>query len=447
LGIAFDAIHSNGLVVPIQVQALQPLLSCTTLCALVGGVARVFFLPDNRLLMLYTLACGSVFLLTFLALANPLKVNLLANRWLGLFLFCLGCTLLGKVLPETTAAARYPVIPGLLELTQLAMAPALYLSVVHFTAPRRDFRPRDWLHFLPWLLFVLYMLPLLLPGPPPGPLPLPGWAVALLRRLIFASVKVQAIAYWLAAYLGLARHQRDIRRVASQLEYMDLQWLKYMLWGLAGLVLLWLNELFLRVGWLMALTPVGYLVAVYYLAYQGLRQREVFAFSAPACAELQEILQEASAKEPIETALAPAKQPRLSATQLAYWQTKLRELLEVQKFYLEADLSLPTLAQKAGLSTHELSYVLNEGFGVNFFQFINGYRVEEAKRLLGSAQHQHLSIVGIAFEAGFSSKTTFNTTFKKVTGLSPSQYMQALRDANASQNELPSLLSPIGPVG
>lgn len=399
--------------------------------------------------MLYTLACGSVFLLAFLAFANPMKVNVLANRWLGLFLFCLGCTLLGRVLPGTAAAARYPVLPGLLELTYLAMAPALYLSVVLFTAPQRDFRPIDALHFLPWLLFLCYLTPLLLPGPPRGQIPLPGWAALVLRNLIFASTKVQAVAYWVAAYVCLLRHQRHIRRVASQLEHINLQWLRHVLWGLAVLVLLWLNELFLHIGWVLTLTPISYLAAVYYVAYCALRQREVFAFPEAARADLQELLQEADAPaaESIEPG-KPMRQPRLSPTQLRYWQDRLRQLLETEKVYLEADLSLPGLAQKAGLTTHELSFVLNEGFGVNFFQLINGYRVEEAKRLLVAGQHQHLSMVGIAFEAGFSSKTTFNTTFKKVTGLSPSQFVQEQQaEATPSAEASGDLLPPISTAG
>jgi AraC-like DNA-binding protein len=396
--------------------------------------------------MLYTLACGSVFLLAFLAFANPMRVNVLANRWLGLFLFCLGCTLLGRALPGTAVVVHYPKLPGLLELTQLAMAPALYLSVVQFTAPKCDFRSANALHFLPWLLFLCYLTPLLLPGRPPGQLPLPRWAALVLQTLIFASTKVQAVVYWVAAYVCLARHQRHIRQVASQLEYINLQWLRHVLWGLAVLVLLWLNELFLHIGWALVLTPVSFLAAVYYLAYCALRQREVFAFPAPARAELQEMLQEAAAPA---TPVEPVRQPRLSASQLQYWQTQLQVLLTTEKVYLEAALSLPGLAQKAGLTTHELSFVLNEGFGVNFFQLINGYRVEEAKRLLTSAQHQHLSMVGIAFEAGFSSKTTFNTTFKKVTGLTPSQFSQQGQAGKAPLPEPPgrAWLPPMGSAG
>jgi AraC-like DNA-binding protein len=354
--------------------------------------------------------------------------------------------LLGRVLPSTAVAAHYPSLPGWLELTRLAMAPAFYLSVVQFTAPNRPPRWRDELHFLPWLLFLLIMLPLLLGWWSLGPVP--SWVALVSRPLVFAAPKVQAIGYWLGAYLALQRHQRHLLQLTAQPEPVDLQWLKQVLWGLALLVGLWLNELFFHLGWVLALTPVGYLGAVLYLAHYALRQPEVFAFPAPVRAEIEELWQQESPALPSPVPAAP-KQARLSPSQVVYWQQRLLQLLETEKAYLEADLSLPALAERAGLSTHELSYVLNEGFGVNFFQFINAYRVAEVQRLLASAQHQHLSIVGIAFEAGFSSKTTFNTTFKKVTGLTPSQFLQQVRAGSAPQPAPPgrAWLPPMGSVG
>lgn len=398
--------------------------------------------------LFYSLACGGLLLLAFLLSTNALRVNRLANRWLGIFLACVGCVLLGRILPGTPVAAHYPNLPGWLELTRLAMAPAFYLSVVQFTAPNRSWEWRDGLHFLPWLLFLLAMLPMLLGWQPMGLVLLPGGVAVVGRIVVFATPKVQAIGYWLAAYLALRRHQRHLLHLTAQPEPIDLQWLKQVLWGLALLVGLWLNELFFHLGWVLTLTPVGYFGAVFYLAYYALRQPEVFAFPAPVRAEIQELWQQDSPElsDPVPDAV---KQARLSPSQVAYWQQQLGQLLETEKVYLEADLSLPTLAQRAGLSTHELSYVLNEGFGVNFFQFINAYRVAEAQRLLASAQHQHLSMVGIAFEAGFNSKTTFNTTFKKVTGLTPSQFLQQVRASSAPQPGPPgsAQLPPIGAVG
>jgi len=82
------------------------------------------------------------------------------------------------------------------------------------------------------------------------------------------------------------------------------------------------------------------------------------------------------------------------------------------------------------VSVHDLSYLLNEGFGKNFFQFINSYRVAEAKRLMLSEKNRHLNLLGIAYSAGFNSKTTFNTAFKRETGMSPSMFVQQFKNHN-----------------
>ena len=96
--------------------------------------------------------------------------------------------------------------------------------------------------------------------------------------------------------------------------------------------------------------------------------------------------------------------------------------MEKEKIFLDNDLDLPTVAEKLGISIHETSFLINEVTKDNFYNYINKYRVEEAKRLLASTAMENLNILGIAFGSGFNSKTTFNTTFKKIVGVSPSQY-------------------------
>ncbi|MEF9477974.1 helix-turn-helix domain-containing protein [Chryseobacterium sp. 1B4] len=95
--------------------------------------------------------------------------------------------------------------------------------------------------------------------------------------------------------------------------------------------------------------------------------------------------------------------------------------MEIQKPYLDSELNLIRLAEMLSVSTHHLSYVINTGFGKNFFQYVNEYRIDHAKKLLKEPDSK-LSILGIAYESGFNSKTSFNTTFKKVTGQTPSEF-------------------------
>jgi AraC-like DNA-binding protein len=390
--------------------------------------------------MLYVVACGGILLLAFLLGTTPRRVNRLANGCLTLFLLCLGGVLLARATPAAGTLLP-PELLGWLELLRLAMAPALYLSVVQFIAPHRRVRALDAVHFVPWLLFLLLRLPPLL-GYATGFAAWPAGVAALVRMLVLATPKVQAVGYWLAAYLLLRRYQRRLPLPTTQLEPRHFRWLHRLLWGLAMLIGIWLLELLAPTNRGLPLLPAIYLGAVGYLAYYALRQPEAVAFLQSAQLALPARLPAYDQPAPPAPAELPGRQPRLSPSQLAHCQQQLLHLLETTKPYLQPDLSLPTLAQQAGFSTHELSYVLNEGLGVNFFQLLNRYRVEEAKRLLASAQHRHLSVLGIAFEAGFSSKTTFNTAFKKATGLSPSQFLASLPPRGGSAPEPPVAVAP-----
>jgi len=91
------------------------------------------------------------------------------------------------------------------------------------------------------------------------------------------------------------------------------------------------------------------------------------------------------------------------------------------KPYLYSNLTVEQLARKLEVQPRELSRAINQGLGQNFFEFVSGYRVAEAKRQLGDAANTD-SILQIMYESGFNSKSVFNTAFKRATGKTPSQY-------------------------
>lgn len=99
---------------------------------------------------------------------------------------------------------------------------------------------------------------------------------------------------------------------------------------------------------------------------------------------------------------------------------KLRAVMADEKPFLQSGFSLPDLAQKLGTTIHTLSQVINEGLGKNFFEMTAEYRVEEAKRLL--KEKQNIKVEEIAEQVGYNSKSSFNTAFKKVTGMTPSEF-------------------------
>jgi len=120
------------------------------------------------------------------------------------------------------------------------------------------------------------------------------------------------------------------------------------------------------------------------------------------------------------------KKTRFSKEEIQNFSQRLDALMRDEKLYLDSELSLNDLSERMALSVHQLSELINQGHGLNFNDYINQFRVEEFKNLLQQSRFANDTLLAVAFEAGFNSKTTFNTSFKKFTGLTPSQYKRTL---------------------
>ena len=115
-------------------------------------------------------------------------------------------------------------------------------------------------------------------------------------------------------------------------------------------------------------------------------------------------------------------QSKLSRQDLDTLKTELENMMTAKKPYLNTKLMKAELATMLGISNPELARLLNERIGMNFFDFINYYRIKEFIALAKSDKAQNLTLFGVAQEAGFNSKTTFNKSFKNLMGTSPSTY-------------------------
>jgi ligand-binding sensor domain-containing protein/AraC-like DNA-binding protein len=101
---------------------------------------------------------------------------------------------------------------------------------------------------------------------------------------------------------------------------------------------------------------------------------------------------------------------------------KLNHLMEEEKLYRDEDISLPFLAEKLSITHHQLSQVLNDGIKQKFFDYINVYRLEEAKKIMTDPEGKNMKIQSIAYDVGFKTLTSFYKTFKKHTGMTPGRY-------------------------
>src|SRR6187402_1524706 len=213
--------------------------------------------------IIYAITAGSIFILCLSLLATPRKVNVNANYWLSLFLLSFGCILLNWVLTDTNVYEEYPVFMPVLEITRFAMSPALYFSVVYFTEPERRFSRTDYLHFLPFAIFLFFIFTVIT-GLNKTFLfswfgNLPEGLKQGIGLVVFLSVKIQMFLYWILSFVRLVRHTRNIRLFASTTNPVSLWWLRYFLLGVAGGLLLSVNEAML-VPDLVPLTPWGYLL-------------------------------------------------------------------------------------------------------------------------------------------------------------------------------------------
>ena len=106
------------------------------------------------------------------------------------------------------------------------------------------------------------------------------------------------------------------------------------------------------------------------------------------------------------------------------WKERIARLFETERLYEEPELTLQDVAQQLQTNISVLSRLVNRSFGMNFNDLVNAYRVQRVIELMQQGQHQSQTLLALAFEAGFNSKTTFNRAFKKQTGLSPKVYLQ-----------------------
>lgn len=138
-----------------------------------------------------------------------------------------------------------------------------------------------------------------------------------------------------------------------------------------------------------------------------------------------------SVKEQVREFLSQKSRKKYEASNLTPEQeevylSKLLRYMKEEKPHLNSELTVKRLAGGLSLSYRDISQVINERTGMHFHDFVNRYRVEEAKRLLReSIIRDELSILSIAYEVGFNSKSSFNTAFKKAAGITPSQYRKA----------------------
>lgn len=348
------------------------------------------------------------------------------NRFLALYIFC---TSVIMALPFFLQIAGwrnsffimpFPLLPG----------PLLYLYLLSFkeTVTVKKAAP----HFIAFVIFFflvkwnLIIVDKLYPNSTEVP-------TAALRRpatmLLSLARIAQQLFYYFLARKTLIRYQDAIRHLFSETSRIDLSWAKFLVNGYLVLVLTFVVIFPLILSYpayfnlLLLLNMAVGTPYLYVASYRGFRQLSIW--QAQPGIKKEEV--EAAIHSVEEATSAEADKPKTAKTgvgaeKIEEMVQKITWLMEHEKLYQETELTLQQLAAKLQVPNYQVSQALNEGMSKSFYDLINGYRVEEAKRLLANPDNRNYTILSVGFEAGFNSKTTFNTVFKKFSGLTPTAY-------------------------
>ena len=358
------------------------------------------------------------FFFEFLLLAKRSKS--LSDKILAVWMFVIGLHLFLYYLYTKGLDFEYPHVLGIGNPLPLIHGPLLFLYTGSLTGYFPRWKPLYLLHFLPVLLFFLYYREFYFSSGPekinffhelrihPDPV----------YRYMFPAIIASGFSYLFFTFLLFRSHRRYIlNNLSYSNEKNNLHWLRNLLAGLLGIWVVVLAGHFLLEGpWADDAIYGSVTVFVGFIGFFGLRQGNIFInlSGGPAPETAKSENQQRYAKSGLkEQKAAEVKQ-------------MLIELMEVKKVYLDENVSLPQLAGILNIHPNYLSQVINEGFRKNFYDYINAYRVEEFKRMVVSGKHRNRTLLALALDCGFSSKASFNSSFKKLTQTTPSEFVKSI---------------------
>jgi AraC-like DNA-binding protein len=305
--------------------------------------------------------------------------------------------------------------------------PLLYLFVYYLTTNTSRFKSIHILHFLLFAIaFITRVAMIIQHG---RDVKEPDGAGELIA---FELLVIQILLYNIYAIKRLDRYQHNILQTWSNIDLKDLSWLRRLLLFITGIYAFSFLLTHLLLFGIDDVTPfyilvqVAITVSIYIMSYMVLFRSNLFIPEVRRSIEIAAIEEENIVQEP---ELLRYRKSGLKPEQARKYLEELQSLMDKEKPFKNPDLTVYTLAQLLGISRNHLTQVLNEELKLSFFEFINAYRIEEAKSLLLHPDFAHLNLPGIAVEAGYRSKTTFFTNFRKITGHTPQEWVRNQKES------------------
>lgn len=304
----------------------------------------------------------------------------------------------------------------------LLHGPMLYIYTATLTQQHPSIRKQWGWHFIPALLIYSMLVPFFMLSQPERLSIFASkghgyeWFFMIQRILVLAS----GVIYVTLSLLVLRNHKQTVKDNYSQTEQVDLIWLRYLIYATA---LVWVAVFLKNDVIIFSLVALFVLL----LGYFGNKQVGIFTTFNSTISETTATTEMAAAQEaPLTQAGSTGKylKSNLSEANLREIHQRLLTAMNEQRLFLNAELTITDLANTLAVHPNHLSQVINSLESKTFYDFINHKRVEEFKRIMALPESQKYTLLGLAFECGFNSKTAFYRNFKNITGQSPTQYLK-----------------------
>lgn len=344
------------------------------------------------------------------------KQNHSANIFLSIVIFTLSAELLASVYYAKGWYLSNIHFSGFTYPIPLTYGPLFYFYVKFLTKKSERFYLIDLIHFAPFVIVYLIMLPVFF-YPTAEKLTFVQMMMldkqSLIYDVIETFIPIQGVIYTIIVARLVLEYNKQIKENFSNIEKINLEWLKYLTFGM---IFCWstvagshIVAFFLDASQSFEIVlHIAISIIIYSIGYLNLSQPEIFMRS-----------QDSTDKDEVTVKYKKSGLDDSSAKEI---QNKLIAVMEKQKPYLDSELTLNKLADLLKISNHHLSEVINSKLNKTYYDFINEYRVEEFKQRVHNPSNFNFSIIAIAMDSGFNSKTSFNTLFKKMTGQTPSQF-------------------------
>lgn len=354
----------------------------------------------------------------------PVK-NKLATALLSVFLLSIaisaGCVLV--LWNDDVHLSHFfdePLLPYFLAASQLLKGPALLFYVLALTEDAFRLRPRHLLHLTPIAAAFIWMLGFDIDSSDLrfrtlGQSPFD----TQVANDVWHFIKLVPLAYACAAVYRLRQYRIGLHNQYSSFSSTEPSWLNILT---LGFLLTWSFAVMVHV--------IANTVALNYPTISdqfGIAENYVVLILINALF----INSLVHTHHLLTTKPEPAKEKgddKLSDSAIE----KVQLGMEVKKYFLKQNLNIEEFSKRIDLPVKDVSAVINKHYGTNFFEFMNSYRVEEAKRLLSDPAHADMTVMDVLLQAGFNSKSAFHRFFNRLVGMSPTEYRKR-QQQNESQ--------------